>query len=1015
MKSFNHSGRVVLFNDTADDIYLSEIDEHQSEIEECLFALVNVDPAMRQALEISTNKKYDLVRTKHTQWTSVLIKAHNSGCLILSPSRFSNGDSKMFTSVVAEQFLSEVPLGHSIKTGLSRVGLYTFTETLKDPSTKVTYYKHLTRILASLTMAVSGAAEIEQIPVDVVSTWITYFRTPEGTRWRAEEWNSSRDIIYQCFREVVRAYSRLTGNDEITRMTGQKRSDSTQLYYWSDIEKKTTPHIAPWLTLFRAWRDQNPTFAKHHRQMFQHLISWLNANFKRGEVIDVANFMARRDRHITFTNHIVNRRVEDDSPDRGSGFLNVLGSARRFSDFIAHGLELQVQGRIIYPLVTEAEIRAGQNIIKLEGFGNKISEAKSRPLPMRLYRLTRDILSEGEAGWPGQESACQETVTYADGTAAKVYCPVLPTLFLSIFQLPLRVGQMKRLDSGEGDVDRFDGVSLTWTKNKGPAAGYWRTRRDGPDQRGYAYRFDSTPSVTGFFVNTNKTGAPYHVPWENPELHRLLFELRSWQETYNPSKKPIVPMLYVDGAEYADNGKLTHYPDIFALFRTTVDRRNGRQGAPPNARRTNEFWQKLMREVEIRWNAQNPDSDPIEIVKLLKNSGQAYGALYNPHGMRVAGLTRMAEQGVPIEIISKLIAGHKSVMMTLYYLKFNPARIHEMLGQAIQNENAASVADTFLELRNAAFEAAQRRSACIEEDGLRAAVSMHPTEKTFWSDTGIGICPWDGTRCSDGGAMLRKEGSANDSRKSLHGPVEGGERNCVMCRHFITGPAWQTPLWLYGSKLLRQIAVKSGRAAQLLEEIDDIENEKLSAAPLMKVRLDKDLAMRTVELNGVSAEQEIIGKAIWHTKRLLEKCVEIGRAGLEDESGSGQSLVAQEAHTVIEYLEVTEFEQAAVITTASRVYPLVYDIEAEAACERFLDHVVSKSGGQPISFAPLDRKTKRRGMDALAKLILERVRKSEMLSLTEGSLTLQDLRLENAASAAVSAAVGSPMSFFGVP
>src|SRR5690606_9562085 len=112
----------------------------------------------------------------------------------------------------------------------------------------------------------------------------------------------------------------------------------------------------------------------------------------------------------------------------------------------------------------------------------------------------------------------------------------------------------------------------------------------------------------------------------------------------------------------------------FPLFRLPAGRRGQVHGAPPSQRRRDQAWQELMLETERRWNEMNPDR-PIKIVKRQRDTGQPYGALYNLHGLRVTGLTRLFMSGVPIEILSKLVAGHAGLIMTLYYLKFKPADI----------------------------------------------------------------------------------------------------------------------------------------------------------------------------------------------------------------------------------------------------------------------------------------------------------------------------------------------------
>ena len=481
-----------------------------------------------------------------------------------------------------------------------------------------------------------------------------------------------------------------------------------------------------------------------YRQMFMHFVKWLDSHFTPSEIADVATFHSRLHREPGFAEYLIMRRQQVAKPEVGTTFVQTVAYAKRFSDFLVSELTAQSQGKElpVHPLVTASDIQLSKNVTKREGKASRPTQAKSRPLPMRFYQLAREILEEGEHGWPGNSKVCTETVVRADGTAERIYCPVLPTLFLSLFHLPLRVGQMKRLDSGEGDVMRFDGGTLSWSSNHGPNAGYWRRHAQSDSDHGYARRTGSeAKSITGFFVNTNKTGAPYVVPWQNEQVHKLFHDLRLWQERNNPCKAPIGPELYIDGVEDAEEGKLEDYPDIFPLFRLPVEGRSSRQGCSPNSRKAGNFWHLLMAEVERRWNEAHSSEDHVQIVKRQAHTKQPYASRYNPHGLRVAGLTLMFHQKVPIEVISKLVAGHKTILMTLYYLKFDPATVSEALDEASQRRNAVETEMWTRELKSAGYEAAQKKAAFLHKDGLRAATSMDATDKVCWSDTGIGVCP----------------------------------------------------------------------------------------------------------------------------------------------------------------------------------------------------------------------------------------------------------------------------------
>ena len=1013
MKTFQRGGRTVSVNDTAEDVLLMPDRDVRQVVETWLSELTSLSPAMRRSIDNPANaSRHNQIKNNHAAFTKALLEQHAQGFLLLSPTNFTTGTDERVANRVVRQILENSPLGRSIVHELGAVGLYGFIEKLQ-PAQQVTYRNLLDRIMASLCMSVIGVDRIEDLPPEAYLAWLGFFRNDTNTRYRQEIWNSCREVAFQCIRELTYAYARKTGHNKVALNATQKRSDSKNLLFWADIERKPPDHIRPWVTLFNNWRVTRPSFAKTYRQMFMHLVKWMNDHFAPDDVADIAAFISRPDRKPSFADFLIEKRSHESGKQPGLTFIQTLQYAMRFSEFIGSEFATKGEGQRIYHLVTATDIERAKNVADAGGRSHRAPEAKSRPLPMRFYQITREILKEGEQGWPGTSGFCTETVTRADGTSEEVYCPVLPTLFLSLFHLPLRVGQMKRFDSGEGDVTRFDGATLSWGANEGTNAGYWRHHAVGGDNHGYAHRFDSKPVITGFFVNTNKTGVPYVVPWQNEELHKLLYDLRLWQERNNPCKSPIGPEFYIDGVEELDEGKLEDYPEIFSLFRLPVARRSGRQGCPPNARRTNEFWQQLMAETERRWNASNPPEEHVQLVKRQEKTGQPYAAKYNPHGLRVAGLTLMFHQKVPIEVISKLVAGHKTIVMTLYYLKFDPVMVHQALDEAARGREAAEAQAWIRDLKVAKFEAAQTRAACIQEDGLRAATSMDATDKVCWSDTGIGICPWDGKRCGDGGPCIRKDkrlGGASD----VHGPVVGGERNCILCRHFITGPAWLTPLWLYGTKLTRQFASKSERIAMLNQELEELHSQyQVSTDASARQRLSKALGQRRVEADAVAAELDIVAEGIWNTQKLIDACHKVERIADLGSDGNSSALVAQDRDSVVEYLEANEFEQAAIITAGSRVYPILHDAEAEAARDRFLDTIMWNSGGQPLTFTPLDPAIKRRGQDALSRLLLERVEREEIAALASGAMRLQDLHLEDEVAAAITAAIGSPISIAG--
>ncbi|MDL2404013.1 hypothetical protein [Rhizobium mayense] len=209
-----------------------------------------------------------------------------------------------------------------------------------------------------------------------------------------------------------------------------------------------------------------------------------------------------------------------------------------------------------------------------------------------------------------------------------------------------------------------------------------------------------------------------------------------------------------------------------------------------------------MAETERRHNALFPD-EQISIVQYQAKTGAPQSAIYNSHGLRVRGISNLHRSGVPIELISKMVAGHASIIMTLYYTVYEPWHIHDMLTKAAV-ETQARVAREFMEaFRSFSIDEARNSSATVDDDTVRYA--KEKSDPALYCNVDIGFCLEDGRRCDEGGPPIRRsKGQSGD--KTKHSAVPGGDRNCVMCRFFVSGPPWIRQLSMHSTSLLEKIA-----------------------------------------------------------------------------------------------------------------------------------------------------------------------------------------------------------------
>jgi len=617
------------------------------------------------------------------------------------------------------------------------------------------------------------------------------------------------------------------------------------------------------------------------------------------------------------------------------------------------------------------------------------SEASSNPMPLRWVREVQDILTENDWAWPKSQGS-QWVKLNLDGEPRDVWNPVCAYLIYSMTELPWRKIQFKSLDSGEGDSEKYDFAGDCWTPNSGPIAGYWdRSPSAHRKMRGVLNR---QGEGFCFYVNTNKTGdrkhghgelSGYYVPWKYSPMIRLFSELRDWQEKYNPLSSPTK---YADvssafyGADAPSKNVEDSIPDRCYLFRD-IQGGDGKL-APPTDNRLYTLWRLLMDELEKRLREKGED---VTIILSRNKSGGAMVARFPMHGLRVSGLTAFAEAGVPIEILSKLVAGHASILMTIYYLKYTAAHVTDVLSDARQKVEAIAAKDFGRHLRNRSIEDAMR-VAVANEDYTLEGISTGQISTDQFFDTGLGVCPHNGTRCGDGLAL----------NKTRFAPVPGGTKNCLRCRHFITGEPWLIPLVLNQQKLAGKVTDCAKKLEHFEIELEQAEDRRASIineggvhdvppALIRKIRqLEQEVDRHGLDLNELLSTMNRAHLIIEQVKA-LQKCPQ----------KDGVPALLADAHARIgEYREGTRFELIDSVLQASRIYPVLQDDGYEMERRSYIDTIMFNNGMKPLTVLNLTEDQKRKAADAAGKWLMTKVGAQETQLLISGAQTLQELGFE---------------------
>lgn len=489
-------------------------------------------------------------------------------------------------------------------------------------------------------------------------------------------------------------------------------------------------------------------------------------------------------------------------------------------------------------------------------------------------------------------------------TIYEMWSPVRWVALLIKLQLPLRTLQVRLLDSGEADTFRWE--QEEWTRNTAALA-------KGDETRPYANGVFRRPNqlIDGdakvlLHINTNKTADQnkagsakgYNVPWmvDGP-MHQDPFywleKLRRWQQKYNPLKR-LTRWNELDGRHIPlkSEVQLSSYPDTAFLFRTpeTIEQ----PFLPLTMMALDRPWFHCLKTLQKRLLLRSetlPGGRPIELVVSKNNSAPNTRTTYFPlHSLRVSLITALALDGeVPLAILQK-IAGHSRLVMTLYYTKPGAKQTQEAIqaGVARLNEDAA---DTILDwLANAEYVQLVRDVIANSPEAFRAAVpeETHLRSPAGWMLMVDGLClvggnnvELDAPGCHNGGPNIGNESSPKFA------PVQGGARNCPMCRWFVTQPYFLPQLaarWNNAYYHCHDAKEQVVRAEQRFRDIEDRRAEALALDKLFPEQRQYLEAQRNLEQTVQRFDN--LTKTVTAITRLMERC----RSALT--SGGGTSLVA---------------------------------------------------------------------------------------------------------------------------
>jgi hypothetical protein len=493
-----------------------------------------------------------------------------------------------------------------------------------------------------------------------------------------------------------------------------------------------------------------------------------------------------------------------------------------------------------------ARIAQLPNPVKVDDGWNYSNKRKTHrySLGTELLDLLREILLDrDEGGTPTFNWVMNRSFSKRDwifevdpetNETNKVWWPGCAIAIYVLLTVPLRSFQVRWLDEGIGDEYLYDFTKQCLVPNSHPSAepgrqeGVFRLVRD---------PFHVTPFL-GLWVNTNKTKQydpsvvrGYEIPWPNDELFGMLRLMKDWNDKYFPNPEPI--SLADDTRVITTEAVKPYMPKFYPLFRDRCGEAGRNPNLPVAKEKLSRMWAHLLAEAERRLKESGKTVELVEWVDRSSGPRSAYQfprAKFDLHSLRVSGITSLIEKGIPVHLVSEYIAGHSTIIMTLYYEKTSLFKIREMLLRAQDKvETDLNGCLTLLDRMDNPESILVWNSLEYNDD---SAMQAFRANRGLWQVDLEGICP--GTVCEEGGP-LNWEGKAT-------GVPTGA---CGLCRYYITGPAF-----LYGqmhklNNLMFTMREKGEELTSLRRQEIDLEEDgqkrSLHATRGRRERIDREL------------------------------------------------------------------------------------------------------------------------------------------------------------------------------
>lgn len=435
--------------------------------------------------------------------------------------------------------------------------------------------------------------------------------------------------------------------------------------------------------------------------------------------------------------------------------------------------------------------------------GSRRTITSRRSLPTELYSICLEVVTENNYQFI-KDNSPSRTVSlfnYLTDKHEKVFVPNDAHILHLLLVIPCRSHQARWIDEGLLDDFIWDFDRQAYVANTAFTANFRYL-----DGKTHTQKFGKTAFIQSInpngndgmllYFNTNKTKGytlqknghtGYSIPWVLdtgiPNVDAVV-EIIKKQKEFNDkfSPKQLMPVRTVD----EDAGKYSPVmfdmlPKFIPLFRditwpksSVISPELGTIYLPPRSSRIRGLYHDVLKEAEVRYKKKYPQHESLPIA--FAEDGTC---LYDLHGLRVYGITELLNSGLDKEIV-KLLVGHATSIMTLYYRQIGEREYKKALLEA-QHKTGASLLN-----EQDALKYGLDKIEWINNSSLVDEFKSYAPDFSKEGEGGLpkfskgGICM--SFNCEEGGVIVKV--NDNGTNKNLITSVRGGAFRCGNCRYW---------------------------------------------------------------------------------------------------------------------------------------------------------------------------------------------------------------------------------------